>query len=486
MNYHQLTIEIARLPLPKVIGAYNSLNTSPVVGANKSDCVKWLAEAVANNYCTLDDVKGSPIASVTNSVQSAPDGAALAAVLAATDNANSAMTGANNALNAVGDLALRVNQLSDHLINVESSGVKVTKQLATLTKRIGEFKIDDRDLAKAVGDAIAAEFAPFKQAVKDAGAESVVADLSSIRAVDVLGSADVFNLDVADVRGNTLAFSVWNSPDSPDIDPDFIWTPDILRHLSLSDATGENLWFGGEKGTGKSETARQFAARTGRSFKRINFHKHTSAEEYLGATGLADGNTVFEPKDFLTAFTTPSTVILLDEITNADAGELAPLNGLLEPNACVSYGGKVWRRAAGVLIFAADNTFGSGDESGRYTGTRNQNSALVDRFSRIIPFTFLPKQQEIEAIASRSGCTTDLARHVYAAIYVARGKVEKAEIVDAPSIRSAIAFCRAVKVLPPDQAWETTIVARQPSESAATLRGIFEVCINKDIIANNI
>ena len=152
----------------------------------------------------------------------------------------------------------------------------------------------------------------------------------------------------------------------------------------------------------------------------------------------------------------------------------------------MSYGGKVWRRAAGVLIFAADNTFGSGDETGRYTGTRNQNSALIDRFSRIIPFTFLPKQQEIEAIANRAGCTTDLAKHVYAAIYVARGKVEKAEIVDAPSIRSAIAFCRACKVLPPEQAWETTVVARQPSESAAVLRGIFEVCINKDVIANNI
>ncbi len=71
MNYHQLTIEIARLPLPKVIGAYNNFNSAPVVGANKSDCVKWLAEGAANNHFTLDDIKGSPTASVTN-VPSAP------------------------------------------------------------------------------------------------------------------------------------------------------------------------------------------------------------------------------------------------------------------------------------------------------------------------------------------------------------------------------------------------------------------------------
>ena len=193
-----------------------------------------------------------------------------------------------------------------------------------------------------------------------------------------------------------------------------------------------------------------------------------------------------DPKDFLTAFTTPSTVILLDEITNADAGELAPLNGLLEPNAAVSYGGRVWRRAAGVLVFAADNTFGNGDETGRYTGTRMQNISLIDRFSRIIPFTFLPAAQEIDAIINRSGCSLALAEHVHNAIDVARKKVKEAEIVDAPSIRSAIAFCRAVQDLHPRDAWETTIVARQPSESAAVLRGLYELCISESLIKHNI
>jgi MoxR-like ATPase len=179
-------------------------------------------------------------------------------------------------------------------------------------------------------------------------------------------------------------------------------------------------------------------------------------------------------------------VILLDEITNADAGELAPLNGLLEPNAAVSYGGRVWRRAAGVLVFAADNTFGNGDETGRHTGTRAQNVALIDRFSRVIPFTFLPATQEIDAIINRSGCSIAIAEHVHAAIDVAREKVKQAEIVDAPSIRSAIAFCRALQDLHPRDAWETTIVARQPSESAATLRGIYELCISESFVANNI
>ena len=474
-----LEIQIGRIPLPRVVGAYNKFHTHPDAGAKKSDCVKWLAEAVFNGLIPFDEILNAPSMSPATAPLTQQDNEARV-------QAYSAEQAARQALQHVADLAQRLSHISDHLINVESSHANLSKDVKAVAKRVGEFKIDDRALQKAVGESIAAEFAPFKQAVKDAGAEAVIADMSAVHSTGVIDCIAGFGKDLRTPKGDRLMFTQWNHPDAPEIDPDFIWTDDILRHLALSDRTGENVWFGGEKGTGKSETARQFAARTGRAFKRINFHKHTCAEEYLGATGLQNGATVFEPKDFLTAFTTPSTVILLDEITNADAGELAPLNGLLEPNAAVSYGGRVWRRAAGVLVFAADNTFGNGDETGRHTGARTQHVALIDRFSRVIPFTFLPAMQEIDAIINRSGCSIAIAEHVHAAIAVARERVKQAEIVDAPSIRSAIAFCRALNDLTPRQAWETTIVARQPSESAPALWGIYELCINESFVANNI
>ena len=75
-------------------------------------------------------------------------------------------------------------------------------------------------------------------------------------------------------------------------------------------------------------------------------------------------------------------------------------------------------------------------------------------------------------------CSSDLAEIVHSAIKIARQKVQSAEIVDAPSIRSAIAFARALQVLNPRDAWESTVVARQPSESHATLVGIFDACID--------
>jgi MoxR-like ATPase len=345
----------------------------------------------------------------------------------------------------------------------------------------------DRDAVAAdVAQAVAEAFAPFRTVVEAAGAQTAVADLSAVHVVGTVPAVDVFGVDVLDMKGQQMTVDCWNHPAAPVIDPDFIWTEPILRHLLLAQETGENLWFGGDKGTGKSETARQFAARTGRAFTRINFHKYTSAEEYVGAVGLKDGATVFEKKDFLLAYTCPSSVILLDEITNADPGELAPLNGFLEPKAQVSFGGQPHRRAPGVMVFAADNTFGSGDDSGRYAGTRNQNSALVDRFARVIAFKFLPVDQEVKALVQHTKCTPALARHVHGAIKVARAKVDTGDITDAPSIRSAMAFIRALRVLPPVEAWEATVVARQPAESHAVLRGIFETCISVSVVNNNL
>jgi MoxR-like ATPase len=457
-----LIANIAALPTSVVVAALDKFGGPK--GGSKQAAAKWLADRIYSGAIALTDVLPATPAPKQ-------DTAAVAAAAAVAGRAESIALDAAAAVRAVSNTVAKLTTLTGSL----------SDRLAARTPAVERDEIN-----AAVTRAIADAFAPFKTAVEQAGAQTAVADLSAVHVVDTRPALDVFGVDVRDMKGQPMTVACWNHPDAPAIDPDFIWTPGILAHLLLAQETGENLWFGGDKGTGKSETARQFAARTGRAFTRINFHKFTAAEEYVGAVGLKDGATVFEKKDFLLAYTCPSSVILLDEITNADPGELAPLNGFLEPKACVSFGGQPHVRAPGVLCFAADNTFGSGDDSGRYAGTRNQNSALVDRFARVIAFKFLPAEQEIKALAQHTGCTVPLARHVHAAIVVARSKVTTAEITDAPSIRSAMAFIRALRVLPPDDAWEAAVVARQPSECHAVLRGIFETCLSRETIANNL
>jgi MoxR-like ATPase len=381
------------------------------------------------------------------------------------------------------EVGVGLKNLSDSLTALDK---KADAQAAALRAQISGVKIDELSVAAQVVDAVADAFKPFAAAVAAAGAEAVIGSMVAATVVRRDTCFNVFGVEVKDMKGNDIYVDIWDCPTAPAIDPNFIWTADILRHLLLAQDEGESLWFGGERGTGKTITAQQFAARTGRGFTRINHTKFTSCEDTIGATGLINGETVFEPKGFLLAFTAPSTVILLDEVSHSDPSETAIYNAFLEKGSATTYGGKVWRRAAGVLVFAADNTMSNGDQTGRYAGTRAQNSALADRFSRMIRFEYLPEDQEVEAVVRHTGCTEVLARHVVQAVNICRAKVETGDIIDAPSIRSVCAFIRAVQRMPVADAWASAVAARQPAESAAGLAAVYAATINEALITANL
>jgi MoxR-like ATPase len=488
MTINEIRTQVSRIAMAKRNGALKSNTNADVTRMSPIEIIDQLAGLVHGGVLSIEDIKNAqPFTGVAPVAASAFDTAQVTAVSAVASRAET------TALDALGQISKVSTALSDKIMDVNSAVVQTSQVMDKLAKRfdqveqsIGAIKVDEATVNAAVAKVVADAFAPFKQAVVDAGAESVVGDLSAVHMSRTASTKEIFGVELTDMKGNPLMVEVWNSPDAPAIDANFVWSTTILRHLLLAQTTGNNVWFGGEKGTGKSETARQFAAYTGRAFKRINFHKYTTSEDYAGAVGLKDGNTTFVKGDFLSAFTSPSTVVLLDEITNADPAELATLNGFLEPNSAVSYGGSVHRRASGVLVFAADNTLGSGDDSGRYAGTRSMNASLVDRFAQVIRFDFLPMKSEVKAVMNHTGCTQELAQHVIKAVNVARGKVQTADIVDAPSIRSVIAFINACKYLTVDEAWDAAIAHRQPSESAAALSAIKAACIDENLIANNI
>jgi MoxR-like ATPase len=404
--------------------------------------------------------------------------------------ADSAYQAAREAQRDIGALMHKIDTFSQRQqFDLDSIAQRVADVSKALAARPA-VEIPQSEIEAQINRSITAAFGAFKSQVVAAGAEQVVADTAAAIACSQTIPTDLaFGLLIPDSKGNPLSVTHWNRTDAPAVDPHHIWHSDILRHLLLAEqakgSTLSNLWLGGEKGAGKSETARQFAARTGRGFTRINFQRFTTVEDFLGATGLTNGSTEFVPGAFLKAYTTPGSVILLDEITNADPGVLNSLNGFLEPGAAVTYGGKVWTKAPGVVIMAADNTLGNGDQSGRYAGTRAQGAPLLNRFGQVVHLTFLPRDVEQAAVVSRTGCSDALAGHVLDAIAVARAKVQQGEIIDAPSIRNVIAFIEALRVLPVRAAWDATIAAAQPAESAVALQQVFESCINEKIIQSS-
>jgi len=483
--------EISRIPSAVRKGALHVLGHG--TNLNPIEEIDTLTLYVIDNYSHSPDI-GIEAIRKASPYQSAPQGTdpALGAQLDATSAvASRAETTALDALqraNAVQvDLLKKIEGLSDSIVSTAKFASGVANRLDKAETAIGAVNIDEDSITRAVNKVVADAFAPFKTAVETAGVQANVADLASVYVTDTKTALDVFGVEVLDPKGNPVMVRIWNDPSAPAIDPYFVWTEKVLRHFLLADVTESPVWMGGDKGTGKSESARNFAGYTGRAFKRINFTKQTQVEDFIGATGYDPvKGTYFEKKDFLMGYAHPSTVILLDEPSNLDPAILAILNGFLEPNSAVSYGGQVHKRATGVLVFGADNTLGSGDESGRYAGTKAMNSAFIDRFAQVIRMDYLPLDAEIDAVVRHTGCSKDLAKHVLKSVRVARQKVQSADIVDAPSIRSVVAFIKALKVLPVKDAWDATIANRQPSESATALEAIRVACIDETFISNNI
>ena len=489
---NDITIDLAQLPLAVIRTAFDTL----CVGnqwQGKTHAIGTLARAINNGRITLADVQTVNPKHYPPMGHAAPDNfdIALRPVAQVADNA---AKDALDALNKARAIESAVNAgfgdfskaLADLRTAVEATANVQDAMDGQLQAFTAQPLVDDAKVAQAVTNAVARAFKPFESAVVAAGAQAAVGSMVSVSRIGCTTAKNVFGLSVTSAAGNELLVSLFDDSCAPAIDPNFVWSESILKHLLLSQTTGENLWFGGEKGTGKSETVRQFAAKTGRGYTRINFNKFTTAEDFVGSVGLENGATVFKMGDFLKAFTTPASLILLDEITNADPAVLAVLNGFLETNSAVSYGGQVWRRAPDVLVFAADNTLTNGDESGRYAGTRTMNSALADRFARLVAFKHMEPNVEIEAVVRHTGCTYALAEHVLKAVHACRAKVTSGDIIDAPSIRSVMAFVRSVAVLGVDEAWAASIGHRQPSESATAIASIKAAYIDPAFIANNI
>jgi len=464
---NQIKLEISRIKKTVLNGAMLQFAGRPI--GDKNEAVDALADLVYSGKITVAMIQAAPETAIVANVVDP------SMVQAASNVASRAETVALDALR----VGIKAETMAG---NLESVVKELIDEVSAMTKRT-PVGIDTASVQAQVTKAVADAFKPFAEAVEATGSHAAVAAMTVVCKIDRKPCAEVFGIDLRDMKGDPMMVDLYNAQSAPPIDPHFVWQEPILRHLILSQETGENTFMGGDKGTGKSQTASQWAARTGRPYVRYNFHQQTTADDYAGAQALENGSSVFKRGDFLQAYVSPATVILLDEISFAKAGNLATLNGFLEADAVVNYGGMTHRKAQGVMIFGADNTFGNGDETGRYSGTNAMNSATLDRFSRIVPFTFMPLDLETKAVVNRTGCDPRLAEHVLKAINVARSKAQDGDIVEAPSIRSVMAFIRAVKVMPVGEAWKTTVAARQPSESAPVLESIKLSCIDEKLIS---
>jgi MoxR-like ATPase len=138
---------------------------------------------------------------------------------------------------------------------------------------------------------------------------------------------------------------------------------------------------------------------------------------------------------------------VLEELSFARPGVLAALQTALDERAITlrEDGGRVVRFAPGVMVLAADNTDGAGDQSGAYAGTEPMNVALMDRFALIVPCQYLAAKSETRALAAKAGVPVPMAAALVAFAGHVRKAQERGVIVHTMTLRRLIAMARALR-----------------------------------------
>ena len=283
-----------------------------------------------------------------------------------------------------------------------------------------------------------------------------------------------------------LSVDVWNDPYAPALDPGFVFdVPKLVSALSAI-RRGRNCWLAGPAGTGKTEFVKNICAALGRNFERVNFDAGAEKGEFIGAEKAKDASTFWQDGAVLRGMRRPGSIILLDEVCVGRPEFLAPLHAALEPEGEIKINetGERVRKADGVCFFAADNSNGRGDVSGLFAGVREQNTAFLSRFSRVLQFDFMPRAKEVVIVSNRSGCTQQLADLIVGFVSVCRQQVESATLDLAPGMRDMIFFAEAITDgTPGRQAFEETILNRASVEGREILQQLYAQNLSDETIA---
>lgn len=190
---------------------------------------------------------------------------------------------------------------------------------------------------------------------------------------------------------------------APPVDHDFVWNPEVLADMIVSDARGLNMWSFGPAGTGKTEGAAQYAARLRRPFVRIAIDRSTEAADIIGQWVLApNGGMAWQDGKLTAAFRMPRAVVLIDEPTLMRPGALAVFQTALDTRRLYLPGGEIVEAEDGIFIIAADNTSGVGDDTGRYVDTNGMNAAFLDRFAMRVEHTYMSPSVEAGMLHKRT------------------------------------------------------------------------------------
>ena len=150
----------------------------------------------------------------------------------------------------------------------------------------------------------------------------------------------------------------------------------------------------GPAGTGKTSGIKQIAGELGIPVVQYTCGEDTTLWDLFGSDELIQQNgttvTAFREKAIAVACAEAQKIkgdketkciLILDELDTCTPGLISHLNQLICEHE-IEFEGKLFD-ASNVMIYATANTAGTGDSTGKYSGTRCINAALRDRFMPI-------------------------------------------------------------------------------------------------------
>lgn len=269
--------------------------------------------------------------------------------------------------------------------------------------------------------------------------------------------------------------------DAPAVDKDYVWPVNFAATLGVADSTGQNCWFAGDAGVGKTEGVRQYAALTRRPFFRVPFNRTAEPMDLLGETGLVEGKSVWKDRAFTRAFRTPFAVVLLDEPCLLRSGTLAFVQTALDTRTLHLPTGEDVQCADGVMFVVADNSLGVGDDTGRYVDIAPVNAAFLDRFAFREQIRFLDPADEARMIASRSGLPLDAVNPMIAYASLTRENAKSGKLTLGLTPRRLLAWARGVHAgISSARAFDMSVINGTAPEDVETLRVLAETSLKSE------
>lgn len=275
------------------------------------------------------------------------------------------------------------------------------------------------------------------------------------------------------IRLDATALPFYDAHNAPKVDNNYHW-PEVTGPILSAFRRSKPVFVYGPAGSGKTEFAKQVAARWGRPFVRISCDDQTEAQTLVGMTVPdANGGTKWQDGQLTAAIRVPGTVILIDEPSVARPGALFVLQAVMDDDRRlhIAETGEVVPVAPDVVLLLADNTNGTGDITGQYEATRRLNRATLDRPALIARFDYMSPVDEAAVIHAKTGLPKKAAAVLAKFGALTRAQEQNGKVSHGVGLRRLIALAELlVDGVDATLAYQLAVIEGAPYDDKEPLR----------------